>query len=498
MRNENLYAEFHVAYKNLKNSHMKKGLYYISVSLGLLFFSCTKDISSYNKETKRAADVPAGTLFSNATRNLSDNLCSASVNLNPFRFIVKHWAMATYQDEVQYDFSTRNIPQSWWGGAYRDILNDFKESARIINEDKTLQAGEKANQLAIIDIMQVYVFSNLVTTFGDIPYTQALDAGNVNPVYDDAKTVYTDLLSRLASSISKLDAGSKGFSVAEDIVYKGSIANWKKFANTLRVKLGMIIADSDPGTAKTNVEAADAGAFGSSADDANFAYLSSTPNTNPLYADIVLGGRGDYLAAKDLMDQLIALDDPRKPLYFGKNNDGNYVGGIVGAVNTLAATSKPSSKVSEASAPGIILDYVELEFYRAEAKERGFNVSGTAADHYKNAIKSSIISWGGTDADATTYLAKSSVDYATAAGDWKTKIGLQKWIALYNRPMDGWLELRRLDKPVLSLPVGARSGFPNRYQYPNNEQQLNGKNYTAAASKIGGDEVETKLFWDKN
>ena len=99
MRNENLYAEFHVAYKNLKNSHMKKGLYYISVSLGLLFFSCTKDISSYNKETKRAADVPAGTLFSNATRNLSDNLCSASVNLNPFRFIVKHWAMATYQDD---------------------------------------------------------------------------------------------------------------------------------------------------------------------------------------------------------------------------------------------------------------------------------------------------------------------------------------------------------------------------------------------------------------
>jgi hypothetical protein len=38
--------------------------------------------------------------------------------------------------------------------------------------------------------------------------------------------------------------------------------------------------------------------------------------------------------------------------------------------------------------------------------------------------------------------------------------------------------------------------FPNRLRYPGNEQQLNFSNYTAAASNIGGDETETKLFWD--
>jgi hypothetical protein len=47
------------------------------------------------------------------------------------------------------------------------------------------------------------------------------------------------------------------------------------------------------------------------------------------------------------------------------------------------------------------------------------------------------------------------------------------------------------------LPYQAKSGFPNRFPYPNNEQQLNGANYTAAAAKIGGDKVETKLWWDK-
>jgi hypothetical protein len=216
-----------------------------------------------------------------------------------------------------------------------------------------------------------------------------------------------------------------------------------------------------------------------------------------LYADIVLGGRGDYVAAEDLMNKLVALNDPRKPLYFGVNNAGNYQGGVVGKVNTYADMSKPSAQVSAATAPLVLLDYVETEFLRAEAKERGFNVAGTAEGHYNNAIRASIIFWGGTNADADAYLAQPSVAYTTATGTWKEKIGVQKWIALYNRPFVGWTELRRLDFPQLTLPVGAKSGFPNRFPYPNNEQQLNGTNYTSAAAKIGGDKVETKLFWDK-
>ena len=95
-------------------------------------------------------------------------------------------------------------------------------------------------------------------------------------------------------------------------------------------------------------------------------------------------------------------------------------------------------------------------------------------------------------------LAQADVAYSTAAGDWKQKIGTQKWIALYNRPYEGWTELRRLDFPKITAPVGAKSGFPTRFSYPLNEQTLNGANYTSAASAIGGDVVTTKLFWDKN
>ena len=202
------------------------------------------------------------------------------------------------------------------------------------------------------------------------------------------------------------------------------------------------------------------------------------------------------VAGKPLLDQLTALDDPRRNDFFEPNNDGDWDGGIVGANSTYAETARPSDKVEAPDAPSVLLDYDEIEFYRAEAAERGFTVSGTAQEHYNNAITASIIQWGGTAGEATTYLAQPEVNYATAPGDWKRKIGFQKWIALYNRPATGWLEVRRLDYPVLAAPANPDSGYPNRFPYPANEQTLNPENYTAAAAAIGGDEAETKLFWD--
>jgi hypothetical protein len=473
-----------------------KSLYKLLLPLALLT-ACTKDISSINTETKKASAVPAGTLFANSIKNISDGLASASVNVNTFRHIVKHWAQAVIQEDAQYDFITRAVHQAWWTRMYRDVLIDLKDAARIISEDEGLQAGVKANQLAIIDIMQVYAFNVLVTTFGNVPYTEALDHENLFPKYDDAKTIYTDLLKRLAADIAALNASSAAFAANEDFFYQGNVSMWIGFANSLQLKMGMIVADADNAMGKSAVEAAASKAISSATGNAVYKYLASPPNNNPLYDQLVLAGRTDFIAAKDLMDPLIAMADPRKAQFFGTNNAGQYVGGIVGQTNIYTNMSKPSAKVAAPDAPNVITDYVEAEFFRAEAIERGYNVAGTAEQHYNNAIRASILYWGGTNAEADTYLARSDVAYSTAAGTWRQKIGFQKWIALYNRPFDGWVEMRRLDYPVLSLPVGAISGFPNRLIYPGNEQQLNGTNYTAAAASIGGDKVETKLFWDR-
>ena len=167
------------------------------LSLALLIVggsACTKDITRFNTETKNAAVVPAGPLFTGATKSLCDGLVSAAVGTNIYRHFIKHWAQAVIQEEAQYDFVTRATHQSWWARMYRDVLNDLNESARIITEDDSMDPKVKANQLAVIDVMQVFTYNILVNTFGDVPYSQALDANNLFPAYDDAQTIYADLL----------------------------------------------------------------------------------------------------------------------------------------------------------------------------------------------------------------------------------------------------------------------------------------------------------------
>jgi hypothetical protein len=474
---------------------MKKRFISIVV-LVLLISACTDDITRFNDETKRASEVPPGSLFSNAVKTLSDGLASASVNVNIFRHFVNHWAQAVIQEEAQFNYVTRSINDAWWTRMYRDVLNDLKESARIITNDATLNPTIKTNQLAIIDIMQVYTFNILVTTYGDIPYSKSLDDQILFPVYDDAKTVNKELMIRLENDIAKLSISAPGFTSSEDIIFQGSVAKWISFANSLQVRMAMTISDIDNSLAKTAFEKANPNAINATSNNGFVKYFTAIPNNNPLYNQLVLANRTDYIAAKDLMDVLNSFEDPRKPGFFGVNNVGLYVGGVMGIPSDYPKMSKPSARVADPSAPNVLIDYVEMEFYRAEAKERGYNVTGSAESHYNNAIKASILYWGGTEANADKYLLRSDVAYTTAAGGWKQKIGFQKWIALYNRPFEGWLEVRRLDFPKLTIPVNAFSGYPNRMKYPANEQQLNGTNYTNAATKIGGDKSETKLYWD--
>ena len=479
---------------------MKK-LLIIALSVSILGMSCTKDITRFNDDTKRAANVPGETLFSYGVTQYANALASSNVNLNVFRFTVGHWAATTYQDEPQYDFETRAIPGALWSRMYRTVLVNLKDAKRIIGEDAVLSAGAKANKLAQCDIMQVCAYYFLTTTFGNVPYTEALDNENFFPKYDDAKTIYADLLKRMQANVAALNAGEPGITAAQDVVYAGNVGLWKKFANSLLLRMAMTIADSDAGQAKSIFEAANMGAFTSLADNAEVVFQQDPPNTNPLWVDLVQSGRQDMVAGAPLLNKLKSLSDPRLPLYFRPNNNGDQVGGIIGSGNTFATVSKPSAQMVDPTFPQILMGYSEVEFLRAEAIERGFTVAGTAADHYKNGVVASIIWWGGSDADAATYVARPDVAYATAAGDWKKKIGFQKWIALYNQPIQGWVEMRRLDQPgtdVVPLPVGAKSGYPNRLPYPQSEQSLNPGGYGEASAAIGGDKTETKLWWDKN
>jgi hypothetical protein len=490
---------------------MKKLFIYLGLSV--MLFSCGEDgITDQNIDTKNPLVVPAGPLFRNAEKNLFDQMVSTNVNRNVFRLFAQHWTATTYLDEPRYDVLQRNVPDFHWRTIYRDVLKDLLEAKNITNaENPVLPADIKAkkNRLAIIDVLMVYSYSVLVDTFGDIPYTQALNPDVPSPKYDKAIDIYKDLFIKLDASIAAMDDSAGSFGEI-DAVYGGDVTAWEKFANSLKLRMAITVADEPTltATSKTKAEqAVAAGVFTSSNDNAKIQYLSKEPNTNPLYQDLVSSGRYDFVAAEPLVTRMNALSDPRRPFYYIQVG-GVYVGGPYAQGGDFENYSSagdpaagPTTRLLDPTLEGLLLDYTEVEFYLAEAVERGFAVGGSAASHYENAITSSIIYWGGTSAAAATYLAQPSVAYATATGTWKQKIGNQAWIGYYNRGFEAWTTYRRLDFPQLVAPSNAASAaegqVPKRFTYPVLEQTLNGTNYTAGSAAIGGDRLKTKLFWDK-
>ncbi|MEP6582714.1 MAG: SusD/RagB family nutrient-binding outer membrane lipoprotein [Ginsengibacter sp.] len=474
---------------------MKKLLILLFIPL-LLFTACKKDFTSLNVNPKAPQTVPPNSLFTNAQHNLVNTITSSNVNLNIFRLVDQYWQEVTYTDESNYDIKTRPIPQSVWDALYRDVLQDLERSK--ILADVTDPAAVLANKTAMSDILQVYTYYYLITTFGNVPYSEALNVDVTTvPKYDDQKEVYYALLDRLDTDIAALDNSADGYG-SSDILYGGDIDQWILFANSFKLKMGITIADFDDAKAKSVVESAvTAGVFASNADNASFTYLTGPPNTNPIWVDLVQSGRKDFVAASTIVDAMSTLNDPRLAYFFTPDFAGGYSGGDPGESSNYTTFSKPSDQIIAPDFPALLLSYDEVEFDLAEAAARGYSVGGTPMTHYDNAIKASIQYWGGTTTEATAYLVQPTVAYATAAGTYKQKIGIQKWIALYNRGWDGWIEIRRLDFPQLVAPASALSAFPVRLTYPVIEQNLNKANYDAAASAIGGDIVTTKLFWDK-
>lgn len=474
---------------------MKK--YILSFVALTLLWSCQTDeqYEDLNRDPKNPTQVAPDYLFTAATVSLADQMASPNVNLNISRFISQYLTATTYLDEPNYDLTNRGIPENHWSEIYRDVIFDLQNAKAIIAEDAELTQAEKDARTGQIEVIEIYAWQVLVDTFGDVPYTQALNATEFPlPAYDDAATIYADLLTRIEAADALLAAG-QGFTGA-DVIYHGDMANWMKFANSLQLRLAMRLSDVNPALSKTNAEeAVNDGVFTSNDESAIVVYQSNPPNTNPLWVDLVQSGRSDYVAANTLVDKMNELDDPRRDEYFSQNlGAGTYEGGIYGGSNSFQLYTHIGEMFLDPTHPGILLDYAEVEFYQAEAAELGYAIPGTAEQHYNDAITASILYYGGTEAQAAAYIAQPAVTYDSS--NYEELIGTQFWIAMFDNPFQGWAVWREFDAPALNLPEETGNPVPLRFTYPVNEQNLNEANYTAASDAIGGDDQQTALFWD--
>lgn len=515
---------------------MKNILKLSVIGIGLFFATSCGDFGDTNVDPNNAASVPAELLLATALKETMDEVVDQWDNGRLGMVHAQYWSENQYSDESRYRprtvstnnfwralFSGQGLSSTGGGGGMMDFTSIITQvSALKETEPGATQKAIYQNQIAVAHIARIYYAQVATDLWGDIPYSQSFKGlENLLPSFDKQSDLYPALLAELNESINAIDASLPGFS-GGDILYNGDMTQWKKFANSLKLRLAIRMSDVKNTEAKAAIEeAVTSGVFESNSDNAYFTYGGSAPDNHPLNEDRKT--RRDFSSSTTMVDYMKTTGDPRLYKYYdpiagGTEGDpDSYVGRPYGQTGG-AASAMPRGSVSQPSgynlyasgvfrptdvlrpdANAVYMDYAEVCFILAEAAARGYSVPGDAATWYANGIGASMNYWGIDDQAAIdAFVAANAYD----GGNWKQSIGRQKWVALYMQGLQGWYEYSRLDFGLLVLPVGGSldpittDRIPTRLYYPTDAATLNGASYNAAVVNMGADNMSTRVWWD--
>lgn len=447
---------------------------------GFTLVSCS-DFGETNLDPNKPAELNFATMLTSAERSISDVVGATQGVLYAQHLSEKQYTEASRYQTVNFDFN------GWYTGP-------------LINLQAIIENSDNPDQIAVAKILRAYFFHHMTDRWGALPYTQSLKgAENFKPTYDMQEDIYNDLFEELKSAVSLLGTG---IGIQGDFVFGNNVDAWKKFANTIRLNMAIRLAQVNPSKAQSEFE----GAYGAGVieSDIVYPYLGEANNQNPWFGRFQT--RYDYVASETMVDFMSNLGDPRIDAFFEPAaNTGTYVGmpyGIddAGDIPTSEVSSMDKALIDVQNATLPIYTTAQVEFYLAEAANRGWNVTGTAKEHYEAGIQASMEQWGVFDQTAfDAYIAQP--DVAWSAGSADKLIGEQKWVALFLQGYEAWAEWRRTGYPVLTPardPLNESGLIPVRQAYPVTEQNINGDNYKAAIDMQGEDGLDTKLWWDIN
>ncbi len=173
-------------------------------------------------------------------------------------------------------YETAFLPTTFnftWSESYASILINIKTLIPIA-ESRSLYT-----HVGIAKTIQAYVLMTLVDYFGDIPYSEALDAGNFNPGLDNGADVYAEALTLLDEAIANFN--EVPLATPENYFGVTSRDNWIKVANTLKLKLLLNRRLVDPSGSTSGINALIAGGQLIQNFNENFAFQYSRENANP-------------------------------------------------------------------------------------------------------------------------------------------------------------------------------------------------------------------------
>jgi len=468
----------------------------VGAMLILASSACEDGLTDLNENPNAPTDVPATLLIRPAITGSAANGLGVGMTWNHAGLWAQHFAQIQYPDEDRFLVRDGTV-QAFWDGWY---------SGPLRNIQTIIQKGEEENRpnyVAMGLILRAWNVGIISDLWGDVPFSEAVtgEGGQFTPRYDTQQEVYSGLFADLRRAAEMVNPAQPGMG-AVDLIYQGDMAKWRKFANSLRLRLAMRLSEVDPGTARTEFEAALAGpggVFESEGEAARLVYLAST-NRNPFFENQI--GRDDHRISATIVNHLIATGDPRLPIYAnpiqsdGVSFIGHQNGRITGSA-PLTERSKVGSWFTSATSPVFFQRYPEVLFLRAEAAQRGWNAGGSAEALYEAAVRASMSQYGISQAAASDFLARPENNFA-AAGNKLQLIATQKWVALFGQGTEAYAEWRRTGYPNLAPgPEVVLPNIPRRFPYPALETSLNRASLNAALQRQGDVSLQGRVWWDR-
>lgn len=492
-----------------------------------------------NENPNIASDVPVGMLLSSAEISAA-SVMGVDIQINGSIW-AQHWTQGTsssqYRTLEQYQPNASNYDRVWtllYAGALQD-LQQVKKKA---------QAANQRDYEAVSQLMMAYLFQVTTDAWGDVPFSDAFrgetaDGAVFDPRFDSQERIYNGINAMIDSSraiIDRLDAagvhtlGATNADYNGDFIYQGDLDLWRKFANTLQLKVNLRLSERAPAQAQAGVSKAYAAAGGKAGfiapgESALINFSSTALNQNPLYAEIVgLNRTQNIVASSTVTTQMNDNNDLRAYALFTYLPSNGLVTGIPqGAYNLPSSTpvsiptaytgARAQDATSANAAVRFISDYESL-FLQAEAAARGWT-DDNDEDLYYDGITASFNALAGPlqseieePVDDAIYIyLNGDTTAGTPVGEWAQyptagsltqkirHIITQKWFSFTGtQGFEAWTEWRRTGYPdffTISVNSIIGSQFPSRFLYPSVELTRN-------ANFPGQQFTTQRVWWDIN
>ncbi len=524
---------------------MKK--FIIPVLALLTLASCAKFDEMNKSTTGITKDTASPALvFGRSIYHGSSNDHQRNFNLNDDMYAHYFAQGLGWTDFWRYNAGWGDI---FWRDFYTDRLQEYWLINEICGDEEHYKCIKAAN-----DVWNVVLWLRVIDRHGDAPYFDengafAAGKGTTLP-YSKVEDIYADLIKRLKADASALGNTSGQWTLGKeyDLLFGDDWGKWKKFANTLIMRLAMRYGKAE--TFKADFIAAANECFDSPSD---YARVSCVTGIWGDYYDRTFNDWSNTFTNCDFMSMMNGTNagyktgvvDPRRAFFFlpgteaataGNSNwDGypfDYTSDTEAEIVKAHGGNKSYARLNMYNTDGFFhysgksnenlswcyASYSEALFLKAEAALRGW-ISGNAEDLFKQAIKASMDEIGVfvqrsggkatiAAADQDAYIAALPA-FGASKEEQLRSIMIQKWIALYPNSVEAWAEQRRTGYPdyaskVLTYPaVSASSGVSvgniiQRIPYPQNEYNTNAGNIPSEFSDYNAKNMEKGISWSLN